>query len=159
MLYIEQKPTTEIKENGVEMTFVIDKTQPDESLFQNEQNFHIVESMFINNDATHKKIVEIASAVDSCISTYDKNLVSTIFDEIVSLDQQAYADIMSMIKAVLVAINDRAFTITANSIKHIATSENNLNDNDEVEEANENVKTVTEERFKDEAVDENEDNK
>ena len=126
MLYIEQKPTTEIKENGVEMTIIIDKTQPDKSLFQNEKNIHIVESMFMNNDATHKKIIEIVSAVDSCISTYDKNLVSAIFDEIVSLDQQAYSDIMSIIKAVLAAINDRAFTITANSIKHIAASEGNI---------------------------------
>lgn len=158
MLYIDQKLTTEIKENGVEMTLIIDKTQPDESLFQNEQNLHIVESMFMNNDATHKKIVEVASAVDTCISTYDKNLVSAIFDEIVSLDQQAYADIMGMIKAVLAAMNDRAFTITANSIKHIAASENNSNETAE-EAANENVETATEERFEDEAVDTKEDNK
>ena len=140
------------------MTLIIDKTQPDESLFQNEQNLHIVESMFMNNDATHKKIVEIASAVDTCISTYDKNLVSAIFDEIVSLDQQAYADIMGMIKAVLAAMNDRAFTITANSIKHIAASENNSNETTE-EAASENVETATEERFEDEAVDTKEDNK
>ena len=124
MLYIEQKPTTEIKENGIEMHLIIDKTQPDESLFQNEQNLHIVEALFANNDATHKKIVEIVAAVDNCIGTYDKGLVSAIFDEIVVLDQQAYADIMSIIKAVLASINDRAFTITANSIKHIASSEN-----------------------------------
>lgn len=146
MLYIEQKPTTEIKENGIEMNLIIGKITPDESLFQNEQNLHIVEAMFANNDATHKKIVEIASAVDTCITTYDKNLVSAIFDEIVSLDQQAYADIMNIVKAVLVAINDRAFTITANSIKHIAASENNTSLPDEAsEEGVENTEEVSKE--------------
>lgn len=148
MLYIEQKQTTEIKENGIEMNLIIDKTQPDESLFQNEQNLHIVEAMFTNNDATHKKIIEIVAAVDSCISTYDKNLVSAIFDEIVELDQQAYADIMSIIKAVLVSINDRAFTITANSIKHIASSENIINHTSENE-------TDSAEEKDDEPTDEN----
>lgn len=153
MLYIEQKSTTEIKENGIEMHLTIDKTRPDDSLFQNEQNLHIIEAMFANNDATHKKIVEIAAAVDSCIGTYDKNLVSAIFDEIVSLDQQAYADIMSVIKAVLAAINDRAFTITANSIKHIVSSEANSNENiesDSVENSNEeDVEEITESKADD----------
>ena len=154
MLYIEQKPTTEIKENGIEMRLTIDKTQPDESLFQNEQNLHIVGAMFANNDSTHKKIIEIAAAVDRCIDTYDKNLVSAIFDEIVALDQQAYADIMNVIKAVLVSINDRAFTITANSIKHIVSSENIKHPLEESVDENKNEKEIeetTEERNDDDS--------
>lgn len=146
MLYIEQRATNEVKEHGVDINLIIDKTEPDTSLFQNEQNLHIVEAMFKTNDVTHTKISEIIDAVDKSIEVYDKALVSAIFDEIVALDQQSYADIMSVVKAVLIALNDKAFTVTANSIKHIVSSENGATETEE-----ESVDVVEEDKKEEEA--------
>lgn len=104
---------------GVDIAITISTKEPKEEDFIKSENFDLANELYAKT-ADHITADDIVDLTSSAMATYDPNVIATIFDKLVRLDQQSYYDALSILQSIVLAKDLDNRTKFLDDIRHVS---------------------------------------
>lgn len=137
MVQITNAEKEAIYDYGVNIAVTISTKEPKIEDFIKPENFDLANELYAKT-ADHIEADNIVELASSAMSTYDPNVIATIFDKLVRLDQQSYYDALSILQSIVLAKDLDNRTKFLDNIRHVS-DENYTPDVTEDEVANDSI--------------------
>ena len=137
MVQITNAEKEAIYDYGVDIAVTISTKEPKTEDFIKPENFDLANELYTKT-ADHIEADSIVELASSAMSTYDPNVIATIFDKLVRLDQQSYYDALSILQSIVLAKDLDNRTKFLDNIRHVS-DENYTPDVTEDEVANDSI--------------------
>lgn len=137
MVQITNTEKEAIYDYGVDIAVTISTKEPKTEDFIKPENFDLANELYTKT-ADHIEADSIVELASSAMSTYDPNVIATIFDKLVRLDQQSYYDALSILQSIVLAKDLDNRTKFLDNIRHVS-DENYTPDVTEDEVVNDSI--------------------
>ncbi len=119
MVQITNVEKEAIYDYGVDIAVTISTKEPKTEDFIKTENFDLANELYAKT-ADHIEADSIAKLASSAMSTYNPNVIATIFDKLVRLDQQSYYDALSILQSIVLAKDLDNRTKFLDNIRHVS---------------------------------------
>ncbi len=119
MVQITNVEKEAINDYGVDIAVTISTKEPKKEDFIKYENFTLANELYAKT-ADHINSNDIIELTSSAMSTYDPNVIATIFDKLVKLDQQSYYDALSILQSIVLAKDLDNRTKFLDDIRHVS---------------------------------------
>lgn len=119
MVVITNVEKESLEREGVEIKVTIETAEPKSEDFIKPENFDLANDLYAKT-ADHIEADALVELTSSAMSTYDPNVIATIFDKLVRLDQQSYYDSLSILQSIVLAKDLDNRTKFLDAIRHVS---------------------------------------
>lgn len=119
MVVITNVEKEDLERKGVEIKVTIGTVEPKAKDFIKPENFDLANELYAKT-ADHIEADALVELTSSAMSTYDPNVIATIFDKLVRLDQQSYYDTLSILQSIVLAKDLDNRTTFLDAIRHVS---------------------------------------
>lgn len=119
MVVITNVEKESLEHEGVEIKVTIGTAEPKSEDFIKPENFDLANELYAKT-ADHVEADSLVELTSSAMSTYDPNVIATIFDKLVRLDQQSYYDSLSILQSIVLAKDLDNRTKFLDAIRHVS---------------------------------------
>lgn len=119
MVQITNVEKEAINDYGVDIAVTISTKEPKTEDFIKYENFTLANELYVKT-ADHINADDIIELTSSAMSTYNPNVIATIFDKLVKLDQQSYYDALSILQSIVLAKDLDNRTKFLDDIRHVS---------------------------------------